>query len=553
MHDFYGMTGHSLVRPRGAHLALAALALGLMLAQGNAAAAPDVVVVYNRNLRESQQVAEYYAQRRQVPPAQVIGLDLPTGETMSRQEYNETLRDPLAQALVARGLFTVAPGEAGARRLPVGASLRHAALCYGVPLKIRADGTLNEPGTEKMSSEVRRNDAAVDSELACLPMSFTNYRLASVVSNPFYGATNAARLHPTNGVLLVARLDGPTPEIARGLVDKAMAAETNGLWGRAYFDLRNAARTPYEMGDRWLAAGARACTRAGYDILTDTNEATFRASYPLSHIAVYAGWYDGEVSGPFTRAKVEFMPGAFAYHLHSFSAQSIRTVKAHWVGPLLAKGATITMGCVEEPYLVGTPNIGTFLECLLERGFTFGEAACASQANLSWQITVVGDPLYRPTARRLEDLHADLMRRKNPLVEWSHLKQVNLDQAKGLPFPQLVADLKAIPATRVSAVLLEKLAELYWATNQYSDAQNTLQAALRRNPSPQQKVRLHSTLNERWRSLERADRQFANLETFARDCPDYPDLPQLHRQLAELAEKLGRKAAAEKYRQLAPP
>jgi hypothetical protein len=37
-------------------------------------------------------------------------------------------------------------------------------------------------------------------------------------------------MHPTNGILLVTRLDGPSASIARGLVDKALEAETNGLW-----------------------------------------------------------------------------------------------------------------------------------------------------------------------------------------------------------------------------------------------------------------------------------------------------------------------------------
>jgi uncharacterized protein (TIGR03790 family) len=493
-------------------------------------------------------VAEYYAQRRQVPPAQVIGLDLPTGEAMSRLEYNELLRAPLIKALVDRGLFTLAPGEAGAKRVPVGATVRHAALCYGVPLKIRPDTGLNEPEAKKLEAGLRRNEAAVDSELACLPMSFTNYMLAGVVNNPFYGATNAAVFHPTNGLLLVARLDGPTPEIARSLVDKAMEAETNGLWGRAYFDLRNTTNVDYQLGDRFLLNGAEACFRSGFETVAETNEATFRASFPLSQVAVYAGWYDGQASGPFTRPKVEFMPGAFAYHLHSLSAATIRSATENWVGPLLAKGATITMGCVEEPYLSGTPDIGMFLVELLGRGFTFGEAAWAAQSSLSWQTTVVGDPLYRPTARRPEDLHADLAQRKSPLLEWSHLKVVNLNLASGLPPRQLVGYLENEPGTRSSAVLTEKLAELYWSMNQYSDSQDTMQAALRRGPSPQQKVRIYWTLNERWRFLGRTERQFNNLEEFVRECPDYPDLPQLYRQLAELADKMGKKDVAEKYR-----
>ncbi len=52
-------------------------------------------------------------------------------------------------------------------------------------------------------------------------------------------------------------------------------------------------------------------------------------------------------SGPFTLPKVEFMPGAFAYHLHSFSAFTIRSTTRNWCGPLLAKGRDLHHGLRE--------------------------------------------------------------------------------------------------------------------------------------------------------------------------------------------------------------
>ncbi len=57
------------------------------------------------------------------------------------------------------------------------------------------------------------------------------------------------------------------------------------------------------------------------------------------------------------------------------------------------------MGCVYEPYLSLTPNVAVFLERFTIGQFTFGEAAWAAQPALSWQTTVVGDPLYRPFGR----------------------------------------------------------------------------------------------------------------------------------------------------------
>ena len=202
----------------------------------------------------------------------------------------------------------------------------------------------------------------------------------------------------------------------------------------------------------------------------------------MSQIAIYAGWYDGGVSGPFTRAKVEFMPGAFAYHLHSFSAQTIRSATANWVGPLLAKGATATMGCVEEPYLEGTPDIMTFLVRFLYFGFSFGEAAYACQNSLSWQTTVVGDPLYRPCARPALQQHQELIQRKSPLVEWSHLKVVNMNLATGLPAEKLIEYLQATPETQSSAVLLEKLGDLYFLKARWTESVLPYRKALRSRP-----------------------------------------------------------------------
>ena len=118
---------------------------------------------------------------------------------------------------------------------------------------------------EKMRPEMRRDEAAVDSELALLPLIEEKLPLAGPLRNPVYTTTNRASLHPTNGVLLVARLDGPTPEIARGLVDKALQAEADGLWGRAYFDLRSITEPGYKPGDDWIRGAAEICWRMGFE------------------------------------------------------------------------------------------------------------------------------------------------------------------------------------------------------------------------------------------------------------------------------------------------
>ena len=387
----------------------------------------EVIVIYNSRLPESKAVAEHYAKVREVPAKQIYGLNLSTNEEISRTEFRKTLQVPLAKKLESDHLWKFGPVKLRATNgVPeqevtqvVQTKIRYAVLCYGVPLKIRNDAELHESIAEKMQPELRRNDASVDSELAWLPLSRMKFPLTGTVPNWLYGATNISSLNPTNGMLLVARLDGPSAEIASGLVDKAVQAERDGLWGRAYFDARGLEKTNiYFLGDQWILIAAKIAQRLGFETIVDEKPGTFPASFPMSHIAIYCGWYDGSVSGPFTRAKVEFMPGAFAYHLHSYRASTVRSATENWCGPLLAKGATCTMGCVYEPFLSGTPNVAAFMEALAN-SYTFGEAAWVSQPVLSWQTTVIGDPLYRPFKQTLLQLHAELSRTQNPLDEWA--------------------------------------------------------------------------------------------------------------------------------------
>jgi uncharacterized protein (TIGR03790 family) len=496
----------------------------------------------------SKLVAEHYAQMRQVPEAQVYGFDLPITEEMTRAEFSDALQFPLASRLVVDNLWrfgsvTNAATNGQPKRVEnrvVESKIRYAVLCYGVPLKIAADPNLREPVRENVRPELLRNEAAVDSELAWLPLLKMNVPLSGPLPNWVYGTTNPALLHPTNGILLVARLDGPSVEIARGLVDKALAAERDGLWGRAYFDARGLAQTDtnYILGDEWILGAGEICRQLGFETTVDKNPATFPADFPMSQIAIYCGWYDGNVSGPFGLPKVEFMPGAFAYHLHSFSANTLRSTNENWVGPLLAKGATCTLGCVYEPYLTCTPNVAAFLARLIAGGFTFGEAAWTAQPVLSWQITVVGDPLYRPFGREPSALHAEFARTHNPLIEWSYLRIVDLGLAHGARVAQLAAFLETIPATTNSAVLTEKLADLFEMQGKPSSAIEMYQLALTRNPSPEQRLRIRLTLGEKLLAQHREADAIENYKQLLKESPDYPGKPSVEAKLAALEQKL---------------
>jgi uncharacterized protein (TIGR03790 family) len=515
-----------------------------------------VVVVFNKALPESKKIAEHYAAARKVPARNVIGLDLPVTEEITRGEYKKRLHAPLFERFLDNKWIELntarRPKPLPANFRPIlGGKVRYIVLCHGVPLKITEDPTLTEPEVAAKQPELRRNGAAVDNELALLPISREKTLLSGPLPNPFYGATNPAVFNLTNGLILVSRLDGPTPEIALRLVDKVMQSETNGFWGRAYFDLRGITNGEYKIGDDWIRGGAFVARGTGFETMLDAMPATYPTAFPMSHIAIYAGWYEGNVCGPFARPQVEFMPGAFAYHLHSFNAATLRSTNRHWAGPLLARGASLTFGSVDEPYLSGTPNVAIFLERLLWNRFTFGEAAYAAQSVLSWQTTVIGDPLFRPMAEPPDALHFRLEAATNSCVEWSHLRVVNLNLARNASAPdELLKYVEDVPLTRASAVLLEKRGDILRAQGRQALAVESYKLALDQRASPQQKVRLLLTIAQMQGLLNRDADAFAAYERLVTECPDYPDLAQIHTRLVTLGKSLGKTNEVERYQKL---
>ena len=547
--------------PRAPGARLAWLGIGFLLAglTGDFAHAAnpgdEVVVVYNKRMSGSKSVAEHYAQRRRVPANQVFGLDVATEETITRPIYQREVHEALGRAFEKKGFWKL-----GEIRLPatngrparvvrgvVESKVRYLVLCYGLPLRIAEDTNIVETGKETLRPELVRSEAAVDSELAQLPQAASLVRYYGTAANRLYGTTNAGALQPTNGLLMVTRLDGPTVEIASGLVDKAMLAEADGLWGRAYFDLRGIQSGDYALGDQWIGMAAGVATVAGFETIVDTNAAVFPAAFPMSQIAFYVGWYIDHVSGPLALNVVEFMPGAFAYHLHSYSGHTVRSKVAGWTGPLLAKGATVSMGSVAEPYLAGTPDVGTFMSRWILSGFTFGEAAYASQSTLSWMTTVVGDPLYRPFGRDLRAQHEELVRSQSKGLAWAQVRLVNMNLNRGFSLAQSSDYLDQLPETKHSSVLLEKLGDLYLAQGKPASAALTWQRALGQQTTLQQRLRLQLKLAPQLASLGQAKDAFQAYRQFLDDYPDYQDRLTVLLAAQPLAQKLEPRLA-EKYR-----
>jgi uncharacterized protein (TIGR03790 family) len=442
-----------------------------------------VAVVYNSTLQESKSVAEHYSKSRNVPENNLIGLPLSKNHTISRDEFTKTLEQPLLKALTKKKMLD---GNTG--------TIRYLLLCWGVPFRVDKDNSIKPPAG--IPEPLQRNEASVDSELALIPQLNEEIERTGVISNPAFNANNPNSISPKNGLLMVARLDGPSPALAKSLVDRAIAAEKKGLWGRAYIDLRGINSGPLKSGEERLRQVAEIISRSGFTTVIDNKPTTMPVGFPGDRIAFYAGWYGINVEGLFAEETVDFASGAIAYHLHSYNGSMIRDAYSRWIGPFINKGATATFGSVFEPYLELTPNQPLFFARIIQNGFTFAEAGYAATPALSWQTVFVGDPLYRPFGKTPKEVESNLIKTESNDIEWFRLLAINQGLKGGAPKEAAISHIEQLKESAKSSILQEKLGELYADTAQKLKAENAFKNAINLSKSIKQKQRINSAIKK---------------------------------------------------------
>lgn len=368
----------------------------------NSEYADSTLVVFNDTSADSRELAEYYAKARGIPDAHLVPLTCSTEETISREDYNDTIAGPLRAFMDNNDLWTVERLAEG--RAATDCKIHIIALMRGVPVRIAATpptptgevdaaGKPVPPAIDKQQAD----EASVDSELALLSLDAAPTR--SMGRNPYFRQQVPKRLVGIAPMMLVGRIDGPSWEIAKRLIDDAIAAEKSGLWGNAYLDLSRMDVTKgeaYKVGDDWLRNIATGYANLGIPTYVDNHPERLPTNFPLGDDTIfYFGWYAQTVEGPFINPDFKFKTGAVACHIHSYSATTIRKFGQWWVGPLVAQGAAAALGNVYEPFLTYTTHLDLFNARLLE-GYTFAEAAWMATPAVSWMNIMVGDPLYQP-------------------------------------------------------------------------------------------------------------------------------------------------------------
>jgi uncharacterized protein (TIGR03790 family) len=391
--------------------------LALVYCGFTSALEPDeILVIANQDSTESGRIAWYYCRKRGVPDKNILSLLLDTNlnDTIGRNDYEKLLAGPIRKRLQASEF----PGK-----------FRCLLMIYGVPFKIEGRGPLKNQRNklrelkeviereQKKIEQLKQNDS-VDSveykrsnhRLAISQLQIdringkeTNASVDSELSMVLFEDYDLYRWQPNklkNDVLglnfrtlMVSRLDGPDDQIVTGIVDKAIEAEKAGLKGIAYIDSRGIMRNDmfghFDKSLRDLAT----LTELRTDIPVK-EELTAKLFAPDScrRTAIYCGWYSLK---KYVDA-FDFVDGAIGYHIASFEAVNLRNPNSsQWCPSMLRDGITATLGAVSEPYLHSFPEPRAFFAELYE-GSCLVEAYYHTKPFNSWQLLLIGDPLYRP-------------------------------------------------------------------------------------------------------------------------------------------------------------
>jgi uncharacterized protein (TIGR03790 family) len=261
------------------------------------------------------------------------------------------------------------------------------------------EGILRLATAEIESYSYKNGDASVDSELTLLWWDRDQYRVAERITNPLFHG-NPSLANPSSSslpIIMVSRLDAPTPQLAMGLVDRAIETEQRGLTGKAYVDSRGIQPDGtvgygyYDQGLRDLAELLRKHT--SYPVVLEDTERRFSQRGEAPDVAIYAGWYKlRSYEDAFT-----FNPGAIGYHIASGEAVSIHDPnEAGWCKNALERDITVTLGPTGEPYVDAFPLPNELFAVLLTGRYTLAEAYALTTRYVSWRMVLFGDPLYNP-------------------------------------------------------------------------------------------------------------------------------------------------------------
>jgi uncharacterized protein (TIGR03790 family) len=384
--------------------------------------APDqILVIANKNAAHSVGLAKYYMKKREIPKDHLLKLWVSDKEWITREAYEKDVvvrirkylknQDPLRLIrclVLINGLpLKVNPPKMTAKEEREVIKLKEKYESLSKQLKNMKDSEGDQ--FNNLKSELKRikkridslkkinQKSSLDSEIALVLED--NYPLSGWIPNPYFlGYRGKKMKEMPQKAFMVSRLDGPTYETVRRIIDDSVMTEKKGLKGIAYFDARwpnpgDKKVSSYAYYDKsiHLAAGLVKKNALMPVVIENTKELFKPDECPEA--ALYCGWYKlSHYVDAFA-----WQPGSIGYHIASGECATLKSKNSQvWCKMMLEKGVAATIGPVSEPYVQAFPIPALFFGSLIQGQYTLAECFALSNPFLSWKMVLIGDPLYNP-------------------------------------------------------------------------------------------------------------------------------------------------------------
>jgi len=337
-----------------------------------------VLVVINSRSEISQTIGEFYSRKRGIPPTHICRIDTSSRIVVSREVYENEIRDPLALFL---------------RKNRLQDQILYIVTTRGVPAVIEGD-----PG-------IMGDLATVDSELTLLYRHLLGSfdQAFGKIPNPYFARSlSPGKRIPfrraEQDIYLVTRLSGRTPVDALALIDRGQAKTTSGS---IVFDLASKHRSPtysslQEAADLLRAAGMKV-------FFEDTADLFKPGSDP---IVAYCAVVDQQGRAMDDLPIYNWAKGAIALLLGGKWSPRLRPEDdpenpeetdspVPIADRLIEQGVAGTALFLAETGQPGVPS-PQILFMAYRNGNNLAESFYLATRYLSWRQVVIGDPLLAP-------------------------------------------------------------------------------------------------------------------------------------------------------------
>jgi len=381
----------------------------------------EILVLANTNASGSIGIAKYYMKERGIPENNLIKLWITDKEWCSREVFDKKIIIPVRRYLKKNDQFR---------------KIRCLVTTYGLPLKVSPPAMdqdqkkqvkllkekryalgkelekIPKEAVEKQKKikeerkiiwdrilSISKKDyrSSFDSELSLVLEE--NYSLKGWVKNPYFLGFQKQKINIAKSkVLMVSRLDGANVKLVKRIINDSIAVEKTGLNGMAYFDARwkypgDKKVSGYASYDKSIHEAAKNLKEKKLlPVILDDRQTLFQPGDCMD-AALYCGWYSHH---QYIDA-FKWVPGAVGYHIASSECSTLKNEKSQvWCKKMLDNGVAATLGPVGEPYLQSFPVPEMFFGLLVEGYLSLAECYILSLPYLSWQMVLIGDPLYTP-------------------------------------------------------------------------------------------------------------------------------------------------------------